>query len=211
MTPTVSNANRSPAFRPLPQPWELQPSEPKRNERGRPNAPRQENGQFNSQCSPSMEKTLTAMTNILTTSEHNATLTMTFHSSPYENLPSYENLSYVMNTNSSFITPSAVVTTISPYVNVSPVISSSCSTTYSVSNTYSSSNTLVPTPLTFDFPSSEQIACDIITFVVQSSPKSSSNTLPLNVLENTCYTNITNHRLCPTSNHSCSPLLIVHK
>ena len=131
-----------------------------------------------------MEKTLTAMPTIPTTSEHNAIFSMTFHSSPYENLPSYVNLSSVMNTNSSFITPSAVCTTISPYANVPPVISSSCSTTYSVSNTYYCSNSLVPTPLTFAFPSSEQIACDIITFLVQSSPQSSSNTLPLIVLEN---------------------------
>ena len=183
LTPQVSNANRSLPCRPLPQLWEFQPSEPKRHKRGRPNAPRQKNGQFKSQCSPSMEKTLTAMPTIPTTSEHNAIISMTFHSSPYENLPSYVNLSSVMNTNSSFTTP-AVVTTISPYANVPPVISSSCSTTYSVSNTYSSSNTLIPTPLTFAFPSSKQIACDIITLLVQFSPQSSSNTLPLIVLEN---------------------------
>ena len=130
-----------------------------------------------------MEKTLTAMPTIPTTSEHIAILSMTFHFSLYENLPSYENLSSVMNTNSSIITP-AVVTIISPYANVPPVISSSFSTNYSVSNTYSSSNTLVLTPLTFAFPSSEQIACDIITSLVQSSPQSSSNTLSLLVLEN---------------------------
>ena len=164
VTPQISNANRSLPSCPQPQPWEFQPSEPKRNKRGRPNAPRQEKGRFKSQCSPSMEKTLTTMPTFPTTSDHNASLTMTLHSSPYENLPSYENLSSVMNTNSTFITPSAVVTTVSPYVNVPPVISSSCS--LSSSNTYSSSNTLIPTPSTFAFPSSEQIACDIITFLV---------------------------------------------
>ena len=178
MTPQVQNANRSLPSRPPPQPWEFQPSKPKRNTRGKPNAPRQENGRFKSQCLPSMEKTLTATATIPTTSEHNATLTMTFHSSPYENLPLYENLSSVMNNTSSFITPSAVVTTVSPYVNVPPVISSSSSTTYT------SSNTLVPTYSTFAFLIYEQIACDIITFLVQSSPQSSANTLPLIVLEN---------------------------
>ena len=156
----------------------------KRTKSGRPNAPRQENGRFKSQCSPSMEKTLTAMPTIPTASEHNAILSMTFHSSSYENLRSFENLSSVINTNSSFITPSTVVTTISPHANVHPVIFSSCNTVYFVSNTYSSSNTLVPTILTIAFFTSEQIACYIISFLIQSSPQSSSNTLPLIVLEN---------------------------
>ena len=68
-TPQVSNANRSLPCRPPPQTWEpFQPSEPKRNKRGRPNAPRQENGRFKSQCSSSTGKTLTAMPTVSTTS-----------------------------------------------------------------------------------------------------------------------------------------------
>ena len=124
------------------------------------------------------------MPTIPTSSEHNAILSMTFHSSPYQNLPSYENLSFVMNTNFSFITPFAFVMTISLYGNFPFVIFSLCSTIYSVSNTYSTSNTLVPTPLTFAFNSSEQIASDNIIFLVYSSLQSSFNTLPLIVLEN---------------------------
>ena len=134
-TPQVSNANRSLLSRPPPQPREFQPSKRKRNKRGRPNAPRQKNGRFKIQFSLSIKKTLTAMPTIPTTSEHNATLTMTLHFSPYENLPAYKNLSSVMNTNSWFITPSAVITTVSPYINVSPVIS--LSSRFSSSNTYS--------------------------------------------------------------------------
>ena len=41
VTPQVSNANRSMQCRPPLQPWEFQPSEPMRNRRGRPSAPRQ--------------------------------------------------------------------------------------------------------------------------------------------------------------------------
>ena len=156
-----------------------------------------------------MEKTLTAMPTIAKISEHNAIFSMTVHSPRYENLPSYKNLSSVMSTNSSSITPSAFVTTILPYANVPPVISPSCSIIYSVSNTYSSSNTLVHTPLTFAFPSSEQIACDIITFLVKSSPQYSSNTFPLIVLNNMLHKHY-KPSLMSTSNHCCSPLIIAY-
>ena len=165
-TPQISNANRSLLCRPPPEPWEpFQPSEPKRNKRGRPNAPRQENGRFKGKCSSSTEKTLTAMPTVPTTSEINPTFQMTFHSSPYDNLPPYEN-----------VLP--VTTTASPYLNVPPVIISSSSCTYS------NSDTLIPTPSTFVFPSSDQIASDIISFLIQASPQSSSNSLQLIVLEN---------------------------
>ena len=105
------------------------------------------------------------MPTVPTTSEINPTFQVTFHSSPYDNLPSYEN-----------VLP--VTTTASPHLNVPPVIifSSSC--------TYSNSDTLIPTPLTFVFALSDQIASDIILFLIQASPQSSSNSLQLIVLEN---------------------------
>ena len=164
VTPQVSNANRSLPCRPPPEPWEpFQTIEPKRNKFGRPNAPRKKNGQFKSQCSPSIEKTLTATPTVLTTSEINPNFSMTVHSSLYDNLPPYDNL--------------LPVTTVTPYVNVPPVIISSSSCTYS------GNDTLVPTPSTFVFSSSDQIACNIISFLIQASPQSSSNSLQLIVLE----------------------------
>ena len=83
------------------------------------------------------------MPTLPTTSEINPTFQMTFHSSPNDNLPLYEN-----------VLP--VTTTALPYLNVPPVI------IYSSSCTYSNSDTLIPTPFTFVFPSSDQIASDII-------------------------------------------------
>lgn len=88
----------------------------------RPNAPRQKNGRFKSQCSPSTEQTLTALPTITTTNKYNAILTMTFYTSPFEKLLLYKNLSYVIDTNSLFSTLSAVITIILIYVNVFPVI-----------------------------------------------------------------------------------------
>ena len=74
VTPQVSNANRSLPCRPPPQPWEpFPPREPKRNKRGRPNAFRQENGRFKSQCASSTKKTLIAMPTFPTTSKINST------------------------------------------------------------------------------------------------------------------------------------------
>ena len=166
VTPQDSNANRLLPCRPPPQPWKpFQPIEPKRNKRGRPNAPRQENGRFKNKCSSSTEKTFTAMPTISTTNEINPTFQMTFHFSLYDKLPPYEN-----------VLP--VTTTASPYLNVPPVIISSSSCTYS------NSDTLIPTPSTYVFPLFDQIAFDIISFLIQASPKSSSNSVQLNVLEN---------------------------
>ena len=50
------------------------------------------------------------------------------------------------------------------------------------SNSYS--NILLPTLSNFEFPSSEQIASDIIHFLVQASPHTIPNKLQLVVLEN---------------------------
>ena len=150
VTPRVSNANWSLPCRPLPKLWEpFQPSEAKQNKRKRPNAPRQENNRFNNQCSSSRDKTLTATPTVPTTNEINPTFPMTFHSSPYDNLPPYENVLLV-------------TTTVSPYPNVPPVI------IFSSSFTYSNSDTLIPTLSIFVFPIFDQIACDIISFLIQA-------------------------------------------
>ena len=101
---------------------------------------------------------MTTMPTVPTTSEINPTFQMTFHSSPYDNLPPYENVLPVTTTNL-------------PYLNVPPVIiSSSCCTN-------SNSDTLIPTP-------SDQIVSDIISFLIQASPHSLSNSLQLIVFEN---------------------------
>ena len=75
--------------------------------------------------------------------------------------------------------PHSLISGESPYVNIPSMISLN-STTY----LYSYSDTLLPTPSNFVFPSSEQIASDIIYFLVQASPHKSSNNLQLVVLEN---------------------------
>ena len=88
--PQEPNANRPLPSRPPPEPLDgCQPSEPKRNRRGRLNALRLENGRFKSQCSPTKEKTMTKVSTAptTTTSENSASLKMTFRVSPYENLP----------------------------------------------------------------------------------------------------------------------------
>ena len=87
---------------------------------------------------------------------------MTFHSPPNDHLPPYENV--------------LRVTTLSPYLNIPPVIISSSSCTYS------NSDILNPTLSTFVFPSFDQIASDIISFLIQASPQS-SNSLQLIVFD----------------------------
>ena len=72
-----------------------------------------------------------------------------------------------------------IISTNQPYVNL-PTVKVSTITNCS----YSYSNTLLPTPSNFVFPSSEQIASDIIHFLVQASPQTSLNNLQLFVLEN---------------------------
>ena len=119
-----------------------------------------------------MTKVPTAPTT--TTSENSASFKMTFRVSTYENLPHF------MDANSPFINATSVISSESHNVNVPTVI-------YSSSNngcSYSISDTLVPTLSTFIFPSSEQIVCDIISFVIQAPPLSTCTSLQLFVLEN---------------------------
>ena len=98
--------------------------------------------------------------------------------STYENLPSImDPTSSCINAfliNDIIVTPffHSLIRGESPYVNI-PFMISFNSTTHS----YSYSDTLLPTPSNFVFFSSEQIASDIIYFLVQASPHKSSNNL----------------------------------
>ena len=66
-----------------------------------------------------------------------------------------------------------------PYVNHPFVIYSN-----SINYSYSYSDTFIPLPVHFVFPSSDQIAYDIIHSLVQASPHTSPNNLQLVVFEN---------------------------
>ena len=65
------------------------------------------------------------------------------------------------------------------YVNIPIVILSNCTNYY-----YFYNDTFLPSFVHFVFPSSDQIASDIIHFNVQASPHTSPNNLQLVVLEN---------------------------
>ena len=129
---------------------------------------------------PTIENTYTALTTVPKTSENSSVLRI----SPNKNLP------FIMDPTSPFINsssinntvslpPSSIICTNQTYLNLSPVKYSS-RTGYS----YSYSNTLLSTPSNFVFPLFEQIASDIIHFLVQASPHTSPNNLELVVLEN---------------------------
>ena len=167
--------NRPLPARPPPEPLEeLHPSEPKRNKRGRKNAPRHPDGTFQSLSSLSTEKTST----VPTTSEQDTSLKMKIR------VPSYANLPPVFSSDTT-------------YENLPTVIASSSSTTsYSVnasnnSSSYTYSDTLTPSTLIqsnssfFEFPSSENLASDLVAFLVQISPQpQSASKLHLLGLEN---------------------------
>ena len=92
-------------------------------------------------------------------------LETTFRVSLYDNLPP------IIDANSPFINATPVISSESHNVNIPSVI-------YLSSHNacfYSISDTLIPTLLTFLFHSSEQIACDIIDFVIQVPPHSTCN------------------------------------
>ena len=167
LKPLEPNANRLLPIRPPLEPWEpFQPTEAKRNERERVNA-------------PSIENTSTALPTLSKTSENSEDLRLT----TYENLPPIMDLTspfinaLPFNNNVSLSPP--IISTNQPYVNLPPVKISSI-----INYFYSYSNTLLPTPSNFVFPSSEQIASDIIHFLVQASSQTSPNNLQLFVLEN---------------------------
>ena len=176
----------------------------KRSKRGRPNAPRLQNGRFQSVGSPSTKKTSTVTLLLPTTSEQpHEPLVMKIRASPYANLFSdmippdfYENSYCVISSNSlsslpsfsqSFpsTTQSSSVTT--SYAGSNTVVSStllpSSAQSTSVITSYFESNTLFPSPQ-FEFPSSEQFANNIIYYVIRLAPQNTSNNLHLIVLEN---------------------------
>ena len=162
-TPAASEHRPLPA-RPPPAPLEaLLPSEPKRNKRGRLNAPRQPNGQYRSVSSTEMTPT------VPTTSEQDTSLKMKIRVSTYANSP-------------------AEFSSDPSYVNLPNVIMSSSASNSSTS-TYSDTlipSTLLPTtPSCFEFPSSYKRASDLISFLVQVSPQPlSASRIHLLVLEN---------------------------
>ena len=167
LKPLELNANRLLPIRLPPEPWEpFQPTEAKQNKRERVNA-------------PSIENTSTALPTLPKTSENTADLRLT----------TFENLPPIMDPTSPFINAfpfnntgslsPPIISTNQPYVNFPPVKFSSITNYF-----YSNDNTLLPTRSTFVFPSSEQIASDIIHFLVQASSQTSPNNLRLFVFEN---------------------------
>ena len=162
------NANRPLPSRLPPKPWEpFQPTETNQNKRKIMNT-------------PSLEKTPSAIPTVPNRSEN----------SEDTRLSTYENLPPIMDPNSPFINAFSINNTVSlsppstisinqPYVFLPPFNYSS-NTNYS----YSYSNTFFPTPLNFVFILSEQIASDIIYFLVQASPHTPPNNLQLVVFEN---------------------------
>ena len=167
LKPLEHNANRLLPIRPPPEPWEpFQPTETKRSKRERVNA-------------LSIENTSTALPTFPKTSENSADFRLT----------TYENLPPIMDPTSPFIKAFPFNNTVSlsppiigtnqPYVNLPSVKFSSINNYF-----YSYSNTLLSTPSNFVFHSSEQIAINIIHFLVQASPQTSPNNLQLFVLEN---------------------------
>ena len=162
------NTNRPLPSRPLPERWEpFQPTEVKLNNRERMNT-------------PSAENTSTALPTIPKTSEdiqNHELLT-------YENVPSIQNatLPYIdedlHNYTISLTLPSNISIKQS-YVNIPPIINSS-----SIHYSYFYSKTLVTAHSDFEFPSSEQIATEILHFLIEASPHTSSNRIQFFVLEN---------------------------
>ena len=162
------NANRPLPSRPPPKPLEpFQPTETNQNKLKIMNA-------------PSLEKTSSAIPTVPNRSGNSEDTRLT----------TYENLPLIMDPTSPFInacsinntvslSPPSIISTNQPYVNLSPFNYSS-NTNFS----YSYSNTFFPIPLNFVFSSSEQIASDIIHFLVQASPHASPNNLQLVVFEN---------------------------
>ena len=163
-----TKANRPLLSRPPPERWELfYPTEPKRNKRERLNA-------------TSNNNTSTALPSLPISSKISADLRIT----------TFAHLPHIMSPISPFINALHINNIVSlstfslicanqPYVNHPAVIYLS-STSYSDTD----SNTLLPTVSNCLFPSSEQIASDIIHVFIHASPHRSPNRLQLFVLEN---------------------------
>ena len=159
------NSNRPLPIRPAPERWEnVQTTDAKRNKSKRMNA-------------PSITEASSA---ILPAFEKNQ------NSSDFQ-LMTYSNLPPIMGPTLPFINAYPISNTVllltplssinQPYVNLPLVIYSN-----SINYSYSYSDTFLPSPVHFVFPSSDQIASDIIHFFVQASPHISPNNLQLVVL-----------------------------
>ena len=120
----------------------------------------------------------------LPTVPKNCKVIQNYKLSTYKKVPSIQNatLRYIdedlHNCTNSLIPPSNISTKQS-YVNIPPIIDSS-----SIDYFYFYSKTLLTAHLNFEFFSSEQIATDILHFLIESSPHTSSNRIQFCVLEN---------------------------
>ena len=162
------NANRPLPSRPLPERWEpFQPTEIKLNNRERMNTPFAEN-------------TSTALPTVPTNCED----IQNYDLSTYENVISIQNatLPYIdedLHNYTNSLTPPSNISTKQSYVNIPPIIDSS-----SIDCSYFYSKTLLTAHSNFEFPSSEQIATDILHFLIEASPHTSANRVQFCVLEN---------------------------
>ena len=162
-----SNSNRPLPSRPPPESWEnVHTTKTKRNRRKKINE-------------PSIKETSSAIPTLLEKKNNRADFQLT----------KYENLPPIMDPTSPFINAFPINNTVSlttplssinqPYVNLRLVIYSN-----SINYSYSYSDTFLPLPEHFVFPTSNQIASDIIHVFVHASPHTSPNNLQLVVLEN---------------------------
>ena len=148
------NANRRLPSRPLPERWEpLQPTEVKQHKRERMNTPFAEN------TSPALP---TVPINCENIQNHEL--------STYENVPSIQNITlpYIdedLHNYTNSLTPPSNISSKQSYVNIPPIIDSS-----SIDYSYFYSKTLLTANSNFEFPSSEQIATDILHFLIEASP-----------------------------------------
>ena len=146
------NANRPLPSRPLPERWEpFQPTEVKLNNRERMNT-------------PSAENTSTALPTIPNICED----IQNHELSTFENVPSIQNatLPYIDEDLHIYIISLTLplnISTKQSYVNIPPVIESS-----SIDYSYFYSKTLLTVHSNFEFPSSEQIATDILHFLIDA-------------------------------------------
>ena len=161
-------ANRPLPSRPLPKRLEpFQPTEVKQNKRERMNTPSSENTSI---AMPTVPKICEDIQN--------------HELSTYENVPSIQNatLPYIdedMHNYTISLTLPSNISTKKSYVNIPPILNSS-----SIDYSYFYSKTLLTAHSNFEFPSSEQIATDILYFLIEASPHTSSNRIQFCVLEN---------------------------
>ena len=167
LKPLEPNSNRPLPIRPPPERWEnVQTTEAKQNKRTKLNAPSIPEASFVIPPVPENNKTIADF-----------------------QLTAYENLPPIINPTSPFINSYSIHNTVllltplssinQPCVNLPHVIYSN-----SINYSYSYCDSFLHSPVHFVFPSSDQIASDIIHFLVEASPHTSPNNLQLVVFEN---------------------------